>query len=39
MIEKQDSISPLDAFNTFINVLAGAGPLLLPPVIAAAGII
>jgi hypothetical protein len=39
MIEKNESISPFDAFNTFINVLTGAGPILLPPVIAAAGIV
>jgi hypothetical protein len=39
MIDKNESISPFDAFNTFINVLTGSGPIILPPVIAAAGII
>jgi hypothetical protein len=38
MVEKL-SISPFDAFNTFINVLMGTGPILLPPAIAAAGIV
>lgn len=32
------SISPRDGFNTFINILLGTGPILLPSVVAAAGI-
>jgi amino acid permease len=32
------SIKPFDGFNTLINVLMGTGPILLPPVVASAGI-
>lgn len=32
-------ITPFGGFNTFINVLMGTGPILLPPAIADAGII
>lgn len=32
-------IKPFDGFNTFNNLLMGTGPILLPPAIAAAGII
>lgn len=37
MVEKL-TISPFDAFNTFINILMGTGPILLPPAIAGSGI-
>lgn len=33
------SIKKFDAFSTLINVLMGTGPILLPPVVAGAGVI
>jgi hypothetical protein len=38
MKQKTRRISALDGFNTFINVLLGTGPILLPPVVAQSGI-
>lgn len=35
---EHNEIKPFDGFNTFINVLMGTGPILLPPAIANAGI-
>jgi amino acid permease len=35
----EKGIKPFDSFNTLINVLMGSGPILLPPVVAAAGIV
>ncbi len=32
------TVKPFDGFNTMINVLMGSGPILLPPVVAGAGI-
>jgi hypothetical protein len=38
MEKNSNKIKPLDGFNTFVNMMLGTGPILLPPVVASSGI-